>query len=237
MVSVRAFAAQILDEVARLDSRLLRTLRALVFRPGHLTREYLDGRRVRYTQPVPLYLLTAAAFFLLASYRPIVWIDTVRMRVVGELPGMVVGSEVVRDRIAALPADALAYNLFAERFAGAVNGFLPAFLVGSVLLFSLALYGLHRRAEPRYLAHAVFALHWTSFYLLVTAAARLFPRAWGVEQLVLLPALVYLALALRRVYGQGVARSVGKAVLLLVAYLLILVVWVQTALFLALRSV
>jgi hypothetical protein len=236
-VSVRAFASQVLDEVARLDSRLLRSLGALFFRPGHLTREYLDGRRVRYTQPVQLYLLAAATFFLLASYRPFVWVDTVRMKVVGELPGMVIGSDVVEARMRALPPHALEYNLFAERFASAVHGFLPAFLVGSVILFSLVLWATNRKQEPGYLPHAIFALHWTAFFLLLTTGARLFPRAWGVETVAVLPALAYLVLAQRRVYAQGAARSVAKAVLLLAAFLLILATWVQSAIVIGLRAV
>jgi hypothetical protein len=237
IVSVRAFATQVMDDVARLDSRLLRTVRALLLQPGHLTREFLDGRRVRYTQPVPLYLAAAALFFLVASYRPFVWVDTERLKVVGELPGMVVSSEVVRRRLLELPPHPLAHSLFAERFASAVNGFLPAFLIGSVILFSFALYVAHRNAERRYLPHAIFALHWTAFFLLLLASARLLPRAWGMEQLVLLPAIAYLTLALRRVYGQTIARSVGKAVLLLVAYLLLLATWVQSAIVVGLRAV
>ncbi|MGE5737383.1 MAG: DUF3667 domain-containing protein, partial [Betaproteobacteria bacterium] len=36
------------------DGRLWRSLQALLFRPGHLTREYVAGRRRRYVRPARL---------------------------------------------------------------------------------------------------------------------------------------------------------------------------------------
>jgi hypothetical protein len=235
--SVSTFVAHALEDVASLDSRLLRTLRALFFRPGHLTREYLDGRRVRYTQPVQLYLLAAAAFFLMASYRPFVWIDTAQQEVIGQLPGISIGNEVGRERLLEAAENPVALDLFAERFASAVNGVLPAFLIGSVLLFSLALYAVNRRRDSRFLAHAVFALHWTAFYLLILAAARLFPTRWMIPNLVQIPIVVYLTMALRRVYAQGTILSLCKAVALSVLFLLILAVWVQSAIMIGMRTV
>ncbi len=47
-----------------LDGRLWRTLGALLFRPGFLTREYLAGRRRRYIRPARLFLV--ASLFLFA---------------------------------------------------------------------------------------------------------------------------------------------------------------------------
>jgi hypothetical protein len=55
------------EDLTHTDSRLWRTLGALLFRPGYLTREFLAGRRVRYLPPVRLYLVISVAFFLWAS--------------------------------------------------------------------------------------------------------------------------------------------------------------------------
>lgn len=229
ITSVRAFTAHVLDDVANLDSRLLRTAGALLFRPGRLTYEYVRGRRVRYTQPVTLYLLAAAAFFLVASFRPFLWVDTEQRQVVGALPGMMVGSSVADQKLQELEAEGVSLELFAERFVDAIQGFLPAFLVGSVAVFSLAVYGLHFRREPRYIPHAVFALHWTAFYLVVMAAARLAPAGWTAQILPLVVGVIYLSLALRRAYTQHVALSIAKAVTLLFVFLIMLAGWVAAA--------
>ena len=55
------------EDLTHADSRLWRTLGALLFRPGHLTREFLDGRRARYLPPVRLYLVISVVFFMWAS--------------------------------------------------------------------------------------------------------------------------------------------------------------------------
>ncbi|MBX3726079.1 MAG: DUF3667 domain-containing protein [Xanthomonadales bacterium] len=56
--------ADLLDTALNWDGRLPRTLVPLLFRPGHLTREYLAGRRVRYVTPVRLFLVLAIVLFL-----------------------------------------------------------------------------------------------------------------------------------------------------------------------------
>lgn len=53
-----------MDSVFELDSRILRTLGPLLFKPGYLSREYFAGRRVRYVSPVRLFVfLSLFAFF------------------------------------------------------------------------------------------------------------------------------------------------------------------------------
>ena len=64
---VRHFSSIIgdfMDSVFELDSRILRTLGPLLFKPDHLSEEYFAGRRVRYVSPVRLFVfLSLFAFF------------------------------------------------------------------------------------------------------------------------------------------------------------------------------
>ena len=55
------------EDLTHADSRLWRTLAALLFRPGRLTAECLDGRRARYLPPIRLYLVLSVLFFLVAG--------------------------------------------------------------------------------------------------------------------------------------------------------------------------
>ena len=148
----------------------------------------------------------------------------------GALPGVIVGNRLAAEKLVSLESSGVPLALFAERFQDAVKGWLPAFLIGSVVLFSLALYALCFRQERRYIPHAIFALHWTAFYVIVIAVARLFPEPWGVQILAVFIAIAYLTIALRRVYRQSVLLSFGKALTLLLIFFLILVLWVQSAL-------
>lgn len=67
---VRHFATlveDVVDNLLNLDNRTWRTLVPLYFRPGHLTAEYLEGRRVRYVAPLRLYLFLSVIAFLVVS--------------------------------------------------------------------------------------------------------------------------------------------------------------------------
>ena len=54
-------------EMFELDSRLFRTLKSLLFRPGHLSSEFSRNRRAAYMSPVRIYLFTSFVFFLVLS--------------------------------------------------------------------------------------------------------------------------------------------------------------------------
>src|SRR5690349_19840690 len=58
------FLTVAMEDVTHADSRLWRTLWALLFKPGFLTRQFLDGRRASYLPPVRLYLVLSVVFFL-----------------------------------------------------------------------------------------------------------------------------------------------------------------------------
>ena len=53
-----------LNAIFSFDGRLARTLPALMFRPGHVTRSFLNGKRVRYVPPFRLFLIASVVFFL-----------------------------------------------------------------------------------------------------------------------------------------------------------------------------
>ena len=58
---------ELLEDFLDFDSRFMRTMKPLLFKPGKLTRDYLDGRRYRYTPPLRLYIFSSIACFFLAA--------------------------------------------------------------------------------------------------------------------------------------------------------------------------
>ncbi len=56
-----------LHDLTDLDSRVWRTLIALLTKPGKLTNEFIAGRRTLYLPPFRLYLVLSLIFFLLPS--------------------------------------------------------------------------------------------------------------------------------------------------------------------------
>jgi hypothetical protein len=61
--TARVFMREATGRYFSLDGRMWRTLAALLFRPGFLTREYLKGRRRRYIRPARLFLVLSLALF------------------------------------------------------------------------------------------------------------------------------------------------------------------------------
>jgi len=58
---------QFLASATDLDGRFWRTIRALAFQPGLLSREYFDGRRARWISPVSLFLAVSVVYFVAPS--------------------------------------------------------------------------------------------------------------------------------------------------------------------------
>jgi hypothetical protein len=58
----------LLDDIFSFDSRASRTLSPLLAKPGFLTIEYFQGRRVHYVPPLRLYLFISIVFFLSLNF-------------------------------------------------------------------------------------------------------------------------------------------------------------------------
>nr|WP_307728145.1 DUF3667 domain-containing protein [Massilia terrae] len=63
MPSAGEFLHEFVGHYVALENKLLKTLTLLLFRPGRLTRDYLDGKRARYVLPLRLYLTLSLIFF------------------------------------------------------------------------------------------------------------------------------------------------------------------------------
>lgn len=63
-VPLRELMSEVLGEVTAFDSRMLRTVKPFLTRPGLLTVEYNAGRRVRYVPPLRLYVFFSFVAFL-----------------------------------------------------------------------------------------------------------------------------------------------------------------------------
>ncbi len=70
VLSMREVAGDVTHSLLHLDSRVWRTLRLLVLKPGELTREFIAGRHQRYLPPFRLYLAISILFFALSSLLP-----------------------------------------------------------------------------------------------------------------------------------------------------------------------
>ncbi len=66
--SFRHVIADLLDEFLNWDSKFFATIGLLLVRPWKLTNQFLAGHRVRYVNPLRLYLLASILFFFAVNY-------------------------------------------------------------------------------------------------------------------------------------------------------------------------
>lgn len=246
LVSVRRFVRDALEDQFSLNGTLPRTLGALLFRPGRLTADYVDGRIARYIPPLKLYLLASVVFFVAVwsiADADVIWRRVEPQVRAAEAENARVGGEKVRNvdfQIDTVGAPAITRPLVRRilRRQDELNEMTPreslramfeaaqrtapkvAFLL--VPVFAAFLKLLYLRRKRLYAEHFVFALHFHAFVFLTAAVMIL---AWNplVSAVHSLAVVVYLLLAMKRVYAQGWPKTVLKYGALLAAYSVVLV--------------
>lgn len=227
--SVGKMIGDLVGDVFELDSRIWRTVRRLVVRPGSLTVEYLAGRRARYLPPLRLFMATGIIMLLVYSLSGN---SLLQIEDGGDGPG---------EEDAAVES-VEGESEFAERFFRAMvarasqdpEGIREAFgenLPRMMFLFLPLAAGmlmlLYLGSGRRYVEHLVFSLHAHAFVFLELSVARtlrtgIVGEDSGIGEAVALGAflwtLVYFFLALRRVYEQGRLVTSIKFVVLVGGY-------------------
>ena len=228
------------------DARIWRTLRRLVASPGFLSREYVLGRRARYTPPFRLYLVVSLLTFLtlsfLVDHAGIALPGNVRIEIDPPPPAAPTApagetSWLERQRLA-LERNGAAVAADPARLLGNIVGMLPQTMFVLLPLLALIATPFYRASRRYYVEHAVFMMHAHAFVflvlLLVFSVAALRSRyaesVWaaplaGLDRALWLWMAVYVLVAMRRFYAEGwlrtgvqfAALSAIYAVLLLVA--------------------
>ena len=183
--------AEAFRQVTEIDGKLLRSLRLLLFAPGLLSREYMDGRRARYAAPISLFLLANVVYFFAPA------VSDFNLPFVNQVPGAIAagtldpaapdyaarraqaahwGGQVhshwtaplVARKLAARRAREPGYDLRAlARDYDAESGIVgKALIVVHVPIIALALAAAYWRRRRYYVEHFVVALHLFAFLLL-----------------------------------------------------------------------
>lgn len=235
---------ELASEWFSLDGRLVRSLGALA-RPGLLTCHYLDGKRAAYVRPLRLYMVASLVLFssVLALRAPDAsevdfFVAGVRVTAAPDIPERPNLSILAPDsnvlwwmagrltdrveRLREVPPQDLLDSLFAD-----LRRVLPASLILFLPFLALALKLLYLRGATLYVDHVVFAVHFQCALFLALALAWLLARAVGLGDLPrvltyvvvgFLVMVVYLPVALRRVYRQPRWLTGVKTLLLIVCY-------------------
>jgi hypothetical protein len=221
-LSVRRFLYSSAQEIVDLEhSKFFQTLRHLLFSPGHLTNEYLGGRKTRYYTPLKLFItLFTLSFLLYTAYKPTAVYD------IGVLIEADQSGRTARefDKLAALAK--VEPRVFVERINERLGKYFTWTQHLPVLLLSFFMIFLYWDAHRYFIEHLVFSIHLMSFaYLLaiILWPVMLWVGVGGFNNLLLAIPMyilmgVYFYRALRRVYKQSTRLTLVKTVVLVVCY-------------------
>lgn len=214
-LTIKHFLHHGLHELTHFDSKIFRTVQALLFRPGLLTVEYLAGRRQRYVLPLRLFLVIFALNLFLYT-RPGAALYDVHV-ITSANPQM----KLLDDKLARHAAkkhitkEAL-FEQINERWQHNVS----LFQLGEVFFFAVWLAVLNWRRY--FVEHLIFALHVCSFSLLFGCLTWLYYLHYGFKQNIFLVLfsftvqLLYLWRAVPRMYRTTGWNALLKSFVLLI---------------------
>lgn len=250
-LSVRDFIHELVAEHFGLDSKVARTLFALVRWPGRLTREFVEGRRVRYVPPLRLYLSLSVIFFLVSALTDrgpsrnsngvieagggVVRIDTADAHVntTGKwdsTPGLLrdtlhsgaVGRWFKRRANRRIGEFRTQGTTAGTQFGNEFKRELPDAIFLLVPMLALMLGVVYYRQHRYYAEHLVFALHFQAFVFAALLVA-LIPIPL-LDVAVWFGGIAYAYVALRTVYAEGRGSTALKLTMLGAGYALCTIV-------------
>lgn len=225
--SAAEFIHEFVGHYIALEGRLWRTLAALLFRPGFLTREYIEGRRVRYVEPLRVYLTFSILFFaLLKVLDPVLYQEDARVPASPAVTAQA-GQQVraPEDEPIHLDLSKLGVSPDLERklkafgnlpreerdgkFTAAFFSYVPYALFCLMPLFALYLKLLYLGSGRHYGEHLLFALHANGFaFAMLGVLIVISPFNLGFITFLLHAWLIiYLPKAMQRVYGGARAMT------------------------------
>ena len=95
--SLIAFLHDFVQGLFNFEGKIWRTLPMLAWRPGEMTRRYIDGERARYVSPVALYLFTVFLMFAVLNFNGAIGPDSTNIR-----PNLDIAVNEEREAIASL---------------------------------------------------------------------------------------------------------------------------------------
>jgi hypothetical protein len=203
--------AELLGDVVReifdVDGRAIQTLWMLFRRPGVLTSEFLAGRRRLYSPPLRLYLVISVLFFVVAT-----WVAGRGILLIGDQT---------------LEADAVGQaQLFSD--------YVPRLMFVLLPVFALLLKAAYR--QRLYFHHLVHSLHLHSaayfvlaFILPLEQAADRIGLVMVIQSVLLAYLLANFVISLHHVYRAGWLVTFGKAIGILLVYMILIGASLQAA--------
>lgn len=239
--SLRHFAEETLEGFTHFDNKFFKTAHLLIFKPGQLSADFCEGKRVPYLKPFPMFIVCNILFFLLIgesnifaqplysfyTYTPYVNFNT---------------KEVINSFV---NSDA-EFKILGANFNRQMGAESKAFLAIFIPVLALGSMTVNYRRRTYFSEHLIFSAHYFTFTLMLYTAWSLIvinpyyywfnpeqdDRSFdALSSFTCIGILaIYYGLASRRFYRTGLARSIGAAILITLVFMISLMTY-RTLLF------
>jgi hypothetical protein len=227
------------------DSKFWKTLKALWFSPGKLTRAYWDKQRMRYLPPISLYIFVSAVFFIVFLSRGeeakhAAGISAVSGQIdslddgaaIPPVPGNVEYNYELDDSSKLVGYLERKADIIEKKHGKSINEYITESVkhnLPKVFFFMIPVMGLllkllfARRKQQLFVHHAIFSLHIHSFVFSIYTLYVLTPFVgYWLNLTMLLICAWYFIIAMKRVYEVSYARSVLNLVVTFIGYIIFL---------------
>jgi hypothetical protein len=167
-LTLRGLIEHAFEAFTDIDSKLVRSFRNLLTRPGLLTVAFLQGRRKAFLGPVSLFLIANVLFFAAESLSGGTVFTTPLDSHLHKQPWSEFTPQLVAHRLATLHTT---IDQYAPIFDRAVALKARSLIIFMALSFSFAPMLVFLRRRRPLVAHAVFSLHFYAFLLLLMCVA------------------------------------------------------------------
>lgn len=162
-LSVKHFVEETFEGFIHFDTKFFRSLKTLISKPGQLSVDYVEGRRVKYMKPIQFFLVVNLLFFFLiignnmyslgldnyVTYRPFINYNTV---------------QTVNEK---LKNKKLSYAEFRESFNEKIIADSKEYIFLFVPFYGLVFFIFLFWKKTFFVEHLIFATHFMAFVLLL----------------------------------------------------------------------
>lgn len=197
------------------DSKFFRSLIPLFTKPGFLTKEYWEGRRVRYIHPLRLYFFITIIFMIVATAFYSHFKDKLREAVVYQTEDTVAEAREKGPVLLTMDDDDKAVPLLRQ---GMDYFFRDLKYISFFMLpvWALIFHMLYIRRKGFYVDHLVYTVHMQSLSYILVTIALLLAFVWPdyislIRRITVITLGVYVAASLRYLYHQSWWKTILKS--------------------------
>jgi hypothetical protein len=229
-------ASHFIADYFHYDSKFFRSLIPLFIKPGFLTREYWDGKRVQYIHPLRLFFFITIIFIIVTTYFYSRFGDEMKSRVIDKDKTLI---HLDTSRYASMkPSDKIFFNRDSvtvqamrkalqteKRQMGKIRTGIDHVFVNLkyVMFLLLPLYAivfkvLYRKQRLFYVDHLVYAMHLQCFAYVVLGVLFMLPFVMPISLLILrqiafFVILLYIMISVHNLYHQKLWKTIVKSLL------------------------